>query len=115
MIARVIIEIKPSKVLHGEVGLFAVRNLQSATLIAAAEDIDEVFTPTSEAQKADRKTREKIIAHCTGLKNGFLLPRNKNLNLLPIHWYMNHSCEPNVGFDEDDNFVCLKFLKSIGG
>jgi hypothetical protein len=59
--------------------------------------------------KLDTITKRKIMDYCPGTEEGFYTP--KDYNYLTIAWHMNHSCEPNIGFDAKDNFVAMKNLK----
>lgn len=77
-------------------------------MVVAAKMFDEVFVPQAAIRRLDRVTRDRIIAHCGAMRDGYLLPRHCDLNRLSIQWYMNHSCDPNVGFDQKDNFVTLR-------
>lgn len=35
----------------------------------------------------------------------------KNINHVKNIHYMNHSCNPNVGFDANDNYIAIKKIK----
>ena len=108
-IPSVRIEIKPSKMLEGEVGVFATRNLAKNSIIADAEQFPEIFVPWSEFHKLDPITQRKIMDYCCGDEKGFLVP--PDLNYLSIAWHLNHSCEPNVGFNDNSDFVAVRNIK----
>ena len=102
-IAPVLIEIRPSKMLPGEIGLFAAQDLKKDTIIAKTKDFVEIFHPWEDFEKLDKHTQRKIEQYCIQTKEGFYTP--EDFNWLPVPWNMNHCCNYNVGFDEEDNFV----------
>jgi SET domain-containing protein len=100
------IEIRPSQILPGEVGLFAARSIRKNDLVAelSALRIRTYEWPTYE--QADAVTREKIWGFCSGVETEFYGP--EDFNYLTTAWYMNHSCEPNVGYNDDGDFVAMR-------
>lgn len=104
------IEIRPSKILKGEVGVFAVRNLpKNSVIIDAAHFSNTRFVPWKTFLRLDPSTKKKIIAHCSGTPKGFFMP--PDLNYLSVAWHMNHSCNPNVGFNARDDFVAMQPIR----
>lgn len=99
------IEIRPSKRLPGEVGLFSMRPIKQDCVVIEASAFLETALPWAIYEQLDDLTQQKVMAFCCGSEAGFFAP--EDFNRLPICWYMNHSCEPNVGFDADDNFVAM--------
>lgn len=98
-----IIGVRPSLLLKGEVGLFALRALPKETLIAKAEDIDEsVLIPWDKFRRLDCLTRQRLKMFCMQTKVGVHAPRN--INQLSIPWHINHSCSPNVHMDKFYNY-----------
>lgn len=109
-IPEVIVELKPSQVIKGEVGVFATKLINKNRIVFKAEHYDDVeFTSWEDYEKLDEVTQRKILDYCAGRDDGFYLP--KDLNLLTIGWHMNHSCDPNIGFDDADNFVAMRDIK----
>jgi SET domain-containing protein len=108
-IIQLAIELRPSKMIKGEIGLFAVRNLKKETIIAHANKMNEHFVPWSGYFKADKKTQNKIRQFCLQTKDGFYTP--PDLNYLSVPWYMNHSCSYNIGFDKKGNFITTRNIK----
>lgn len=104
----VIIEIKPSKMIRGEVGLFAVRNLKKGTIIADDAQFKTKFYRWEDI-RLDKTTKAKVKDFCQTTKYGFFAP--PNLNYLSIAWFMNHSCSPNVGVNDIGDFVAMKFIR----
>ena len=108
-IKPLIIELRPSKMIKGEIGLFAVQNLKKDTIIAHADKLNENFVPWVDYFKADKKTQIKIQQFCLQTKDGFFSPND--LNYLSVPWYMNHSCSYNIGFDYKGNFITTRNIK----
>lgn len=105
-IEPLLIEIKPSKMLLGQIGLFAARPIKKDTVIAETKKFEEFFHPWVEFPKLDEYTQEKIRQYCIQTKDGFYTPAD--FNWLPVPWNMNHSCDYNVGFDDQENFVTTR-------
>lgn len=103
------IEIRPSVLLPGEVGLFAAKDLPKDSLVAEASAYDDIPYSWDVFQQLDHNLQTKIMGFCSATENEFYGP--KDFNYLPINWYMNHSCEPNVGFDPEGNFVAMRDIK----
>lgn len=104
------IEIRPSKVLKGEIGVFAIRNLLKNSIVADASQFANLrFIPWEDFSELDSVTKKKIIGYCPATPKGFSVP--PDLNYLSIAWHMNHSCNPNVGFNMHDDFVAMKNIK----
>ena len=111
-IIPLIIEIRPSKMLPGEIGVFAARNLRPGTIIGEVGlfiNKNIFFINKSEYKKIDAVTRKKIDDYCLGTPQGFYVL--KNLNHMSVPWNLNHSCNYNVGFDGEDNFITTKYVK----
>lgn len=108
-IPEVRIEIKPTKMLPGEIGLFAARALRKGAVIAEAELLGEHFFPWDEYKKCDPVTKKKIKQYCLQTQDGFYAPND--FNWLTVPWNMNHSCDFNVGFDDEGNFVTTRVIK----
>jgi hypothetical protein len=106
-IARALIEIKCSKTLSGQTGVFALTNLRKGTLVADAELFGEEFRSWKEHILLDNQTKKMIDKYCLGTKEGFYAPFD--INWLSIPWHINHSCSGNVGFDEKGNIVTIRY------
>jgi hypothetical protein len=103
----VMIELKPSKVVPGEVGVFAARRLSKGSVIPLPEGV-RLATKFVEWRvlQCDRPTLRKIKRLCLTSSSGFFY--GGDLNFWPAAWYVNHSCDPNLGFDSQRNFVVLE-------
>lgn len=105
-----LIEIRPSKMLPGEIGVFAVRDLSIGTIVGFANLIDEEqFILWSEYERLDIETKRIVDKYCIGTNDGFYAPYD--INHIAIPWHYNHSCNPNIGFDINGNFVIIKNVK----
>jgi hypothetical protein len=105
---KVLIELRPSR-LDG-VGVFAATPLKTDQRIAAgiADSDYRRLIAWSSLGDYDVAVREKINAFCIGTPDGFIPPDKLDFNRLSVEWYLNHSCDGNVGFDEDGDFVARR-------
>jgi hypothetical protein len=103
-----LIELRPTRMLEHQIGVFAFREIKRHTVIGEAriftENVD--FFPWSEYKKFDKEMQERIKDFCLGTPHGFYMPLN--FNHMTIGWHMNHRCNPNVGFNENDDFIVLR-------
>lgn len=107
---KALVRLRPSKIIPGEVGIFAVRNLSKGTIIGDATLLnEELFFTRDDYEKIDKESKNVIRDFCIPTPNGFFAP--KNINYLSIPWYINHSCGGNVGYDKKGNFVTIKNVK----
>jgi len=107
---RAFIKIKPSKKIPGEVGAFSLRYFKRGSIIIkAAEFEDNYLIPVNEYKKLNKNTKKMVNDYCEITNDFAIVPRNIN-HIKNIH-YMNHSCNPNVGFDSKDNYVAIKNIK----
>lgn len=105
---RVLVELRPSQV--SGVGVFAVAALKDGQFIAegiGGADYRRLISWTHLAE-FDAEIRAKIDAFCVGTPEGFIPPDHLDFNRLSIEWYLNHSCDGNVGFNEDGDFVARR-------
>ena len=108
---RVLIELRPS--LIDGVGVFAVNAIASDQRIAEGigdKDYDRIVS-WERFPEFDEEAQEKIDAFCIGTPDGFIPPEDLDFNRLSIEWYFNHSCDGNVGFDEEGNFVARRKIR----
>jgi hypothetical protein len=101
------IKIRPSKIINGEVGAFALRGFKEGEIIVRDEEFGDNNTMSVDKyNKLDKDTKELVKAHSTITVNSVFMPANINY-LRPIN-YFNHSCEPNTGFDLHGNYIAMK-------
>ncbi|MCU0736352.1 MAG: SET domain-containing protein, partial [Methylotetracoccus sp.] len=114
MYPQLIIELRPSAMLPGEIGLFAVRSIRRGCVIAAADAYtEEVAIGWDRWQQLDPATRRKLIGFCPGDARGIHVP--PDLNRLSTPWFCNHGCDPNAGFDAAGSLVARKYIRGGGG
>jgi SET domain-containing protein len=105
---RVLIELRPSRI--SGIGVFAVRNIRKGQKVADglyAEDF-ETLIPWKRFKRFDASVRRKIDDFCIGTPKGFVPPDNLDFNKLSIEWYFDHSCEGNVGFNLNGDFIAIE-------
>jgi SET domain-containing protein len=110
-VLRLMYEIRPSKMLSGEVSTFAVRQIKKGEIIADVDSPEEVVVlKRSDLQKIDRITRKKIEGFCVQDEDGeYIVP--VDLNNMGSSWYFNHSCDPNIAYDKKGNFSAARYIK----
>ena len=104
----ILIELRRSNI--NGVGVFATKKIAEKQFIAEGihkADYDDLVS-WEEAKSFDEDTRKKIHDFCIGTPGGFIPPEDKDFSKLSVEWYMNHSCNGNVGFNEDGDFVAIK-------
>lgn len=106
-----LVAVKPSKSVKGEVGLFALRDINEGTVIMAYTDLGrESLMSYDDFDKLDDITKERMKHFCVQYPDGIWVP--DNINNMTLHWHMNHKCDPNVCVDENDNRVAARDIKA---
>ncbi len=106
-----IVAVRPSKLILGEAGVFALRNLPTDTIIAKAEDWDEsIMILWKDFRRLDKVTQSRLRMFCWQSKEGVHAPRD--INQLSIPWHINHSCKPNVYMDAVGNYRTLRAVRN---
>ena len=104
------IEIKPSFILPGEIGVFATRRFpKNAVIVPAAHFADVRLLDWAMVETLDAVTKRKLMGYCIGTPEGLLAP--SDLNFISAAWQMNHCCQPNVGFNAAEDFVAMRTIK----
>jgi hypothetical protein len=100
-------ELKPSLIDRGGVGVFAAIDIFEGERVASgvSEEDYRLLIPWERFAEYDPALQDKIMSFCIGTPRGFIPPENFDFNKLSIEWYFNHSCEGNLGFDERGGFV----------
>lgn len=107
---KLLVELRPSKLLPGEVGLFAVRLLKKGDILASAHRINEERLVTwSESLSLDPPTRNALRKFCASSVEGYRAPAD--LNFIHPLWYCNHSCDPNVAYDDPGNLHAIRDIE----
>jgi hypothetical protein len=92
------------------VGVFAARHIKKGEYIAEGihkDDYDDIVS-WQDFDNISPETQKKIIDFCIGTPEGFIPPEDFDFNKLSIEWYFNHSCDGNIGFNDNGDFVTLK-------
>jgi hypothetical protein len=111
LVPKVLIELRRSRI-EG-VGVSAVTDIHEAQRIAPGINESDYHSMISwnEFPKLDINVQLKVQAFCIGTPDGFIPPDDLDFNRLSIEWYFNHSCDGNLGFNEDGDFVARKSIR----
>ena len=108
---EVFIELKATTYLPGEVGVFASRPIEKGEVIlkesAGVIQSDFLLSPDV-FSKQSPDIQARIRSFCVERPEGFYVADGMDFNDLPTSWYCNHSCEGNMGFTGDGDFVALR-------
>ncbi len=112
-IVKVLLELKPSLIHKGGVGVFAVTNIKKGQKVAEGLKVNDFnhLMSWKEYVHLDSAVKNKVMAFCVGTPEGFIPPENLDFNKLSIEWYFNHSCEGNLGFNNNGDFIAIKNIK----
>ena len=105
---EVLIELRSSEI--NGVGVFALKPIGRLAPIAQGicEDDYKDLILWDSVRVCSKTIRDKINAFCICTPEGFLAPDDNDFNRLSIEWYLNHSCDGNVGFNDDGDFVARR-------
>lgn len=103
-----LIELAPSTI--DGVGVFAVVSVKEAQRVAEGVHESDYGRLVSwkHFNELGADVQGKIKAFCIGTPDGFIPPAKLDFNRLSIDWYMNHSCNGNIGFDKNGDFVARR-------
>jgi SET domain len=107
---RVLIELRPSNVDIGGVGVFAVCAMKKEEKVADGIHAEDYATliPWERFDTFDPDVQSKIMDFCIGTPRGFIPPEDLDFNKLSVEWYLNHSCDGNCGFNDVGDFVAIR-------
>ena len=108
---KIIIELGLSKI--DGIGVFSAKDVIKNEIVAEGineEDYKSLITWES-IKFFDEDLKQKIYSYCIGTPEGFFPPENNDFNELSIEWYMNHSCNGNIGFNNNGDFIALRNIK----
>lgn len=107
------LELRPSRLDPGGVGVFAMCDLQKGEKVAdgVSEEDFQHLVPWEWFYRCDEEIQRKIMTFCVGTPNGFVPPPDFDFNKLSIEWYLNHSCNGNCGFDDDGDFTAIRDIR----
>jgi SET domain-containing protein len=95
-------KVKKSKI-HGR-GLFAIRPIQKGEIVAI---IGGHIMNERELQKSDALPEVSYFQ----IENGFYIGAKEKSEVKKNKRFLNHSCEPNVGFHGQITFVAMRNIK----
>jgi len=105
------IELRPSPI--SGIGLFALKKFVEREVIAEGIHLSDIESIVlwSQIKGIDTIIEKKIKDFCVGTPEGFYPPEGLDFNNLTADWYMNHSCNGNVGFNEVGDFIALRNIE----
>jgi hypothetical protein len=112
-----IIELKTSKI--DGFGVFAVDKIKKGNVVAEGihkEDYNNLI-PWSEFESYEEYLKKKILGFCIGTPKGFIpLDPQQPLNFkgIPAESRMNHSCNGNLGFNDEGDFIAIRDIEREG-
>jgi hypothetical protein len=109
--ANISIELGVSKI--NGIGVFAITEIKEGHFIAEGIHLEdeELIVQWGEVKHLSKEIHKKINDFCVGTQEGFYPPDNLDFNTLTVDWYLNHSCDGNVGFNEKGDFIAIKDIK----
>ena len=76
---KILICLKPSETVPGQIGVFAVRNLKKGTVTGELRYLNEdLFFSWRDYKKIDKESREIIPNFCVAIEEGFYAPLDLN-------------------------------------
>ncbi|MBK5941223.1 phosphatidylglycerol lysyltransferase domain-containing protein [Halochromatium roseum] len=104
-------ELRPSTMVPGQVGLFALVDFVVDEIVAPYAYFDETRLITwAEFETLDEATRYKLIQYCYKDRKGLHAP--KDINSLGICYFINHSCDPNLYCNKKGDYVAQRNVKA---
>ncbi|MBF0555920.1 MAG: SET domain-containing protein-lysine N-methyltransferase [Nitrospirae bacterium] len=106
-----VVELKPSKIVPTQVGLFALKDFKENEIIADKYTWDESrLISWNEFETLDHITKNKLVDFCYKTDEGIYAPQN--INKINIAYFINHSCDPNSYCDSEDNYRATRDIKT---
>lgn len=108
---KAVIELKPSKIVPGQVGLFALTDFEEHEIIIekTAWDLDRLIT-WPEFETLDHITKRKLVDFCYKTNKGIYAPQN--INALNIAYFINHSRDPDLCCDSKGNYIARRHINN---
>jgi len=110
---KVSLELRPSKIHKGGIGAFALVNFKKGQKVAGGisrKDYEDII-PWEIFKRYPSHIRKKVIDFCIGTQKGFIPPEGGDFNNLSVEWCFNHSCDGNLGFDKNGDFIARKNIR----
>ena len=100
-------ELRPSKIVPNEVGLFSLRSFSKGDVVISHSSWDESrFITWDELKDIDPSTKRQLMYFCYKDDEGVHAPQD--INKINIGYFSNHSCDPNLVPNKQDDFVAKK-------
>jgi SET domain-containing protein len=100
-------ELRPSKIIPGEVGLFAIKEFTPGEVVIEESYWDQRRLITwDEFEKIDPLTKRQLIYFCYKDEKGVHAPLD--INKINIAYFVNHSCGPNLYCPDEKNYVAQR-------
>lgn len=110
-IRDVLVELKPSKLIKGEVGVFALKDISKGIQIWRTDPDNGWFLHRKDYEKLNSELKRKIRDFSAGRPDGFWVETNVDFNDMPMSYFINHSCSGSLGFNENGDFVTIRNIK----
>ena len=112
-IRELLMELRPSKMLPGEIGVFATVSIPKGTSVTHDDENSEKLTilPMEQFGTLSKQLQDKIRHFSVQREEGYLVPKGIDYNELSVSWYFNHSCEGNLGFDAHGDYVARRDIE----
>jgi hypothetical protein len=108
---KAIYELRPSRVVPGQVGLFALVGFQAGQVVVENANWDESRLITwPEFDELDPVTKRKLIDFCYKTEEGVHAPQN--INQINIGYFMNHSCDPCIRCGDNGDYIAARNIQS---
>ncbi len=104
-------ELRPSRIVPGHVGLFALFRIEAGDVVVPDSFFDQTrLIPWSEMATIDPVTRGKLIQYCHKSSKGVYAPQN--INHISIGYFINHSCDPSMAVNTKGDYVALRAISA---
>lgn len=102
------IDIRSSDMVPGELGIFALRDFRKGEELFNFGEAEDEFLTDAEFALLSPALQEKIVRFVVGRPGGYCVFKGLDFDLLPIAFYINHSCEGNLGCSAEGDLVALR-------
>lgn len=96
--------LRPSAITSAGVGVFALHDIASGTLL-------DLWDEKSDVRNMDKEDIPKeLIGYCVAQQDGtWSCP--KQFNRMYLAWYLNHSINPNASFDHSGKLIAARDIQ----
>lgn len=107
-------ELKPSRIVKGEAGVFAAARIPQGTILTHDADDTEhadYLLSYEEFSAQSPRIQAAVKNFCVERPGGYLVLEGIDFNDLSTSWFFNHSCEGNLGLTHRGDFVTLRDIE----